>query len=216
MRWSPSSEVRCSAGFIPLPQVHCPNREFPWAANLDVPQPLSMAACASDKEGGTTSTRVSSSAKASLLSLSLVVSSILYFTASSVSQVWSPGVTLWPWARRPVSSFARPRSSRISSLMRSTIGAMSRKKSLFLSPTESPLAPGIGHIREVDARDLADARLPRLLGVAQAVEQGEHVLVVAARNLLVGRCDLREHRHGQQSRHERFRKQGRGFHRGLL
>ena len=75
-------------------------------------------------------------------------------------------------------------------------------------------APRIGHIREVDARDLADARLPRFRRIAQAVEQGEHVLIVAARDLLVRRCDLGERRHGQQSRHERFRKQNRGFHRG--
>jgi len=99
--------------------------------------------------------------------------------------------------------------------MRSTIGARSRKKSLFLvgdrGLLRAPLAPRIAHFREVDARDLADARLQRLLCVAQTVEQGKHILVVAARDLLVCRCDLREHRHGQQSRRERCRKQDRGF-----
>src|SRR5215831_19345525 len=43
-------------------------------------------------------------------------------------------------ARRAVSSFARARSSRISSLMRSTMGAMRRKNSFFLSATVSSFA----------------------------------------------------------------------------
>jgi hypothetical protein len=55
-------------GLIPLPEyVHCPNKAFPSNANLEVPHPVSFAACAIAKEVGTSSILIFNTGKSLFL-----------------------------------------------------------------------------------------------------------------------------------------------------
>jgi hypothetical protein len=204
-RWSPISSARCSVGLSPLPQLHWPNSELPSAAKREVPQPRSLAAWASGV-GARERRRDDIHAQQQfgvLVGVEAVVGGADHLVLHG--QFCEPRLIL------------RSNTLADEELLRDHLGARPVRRDQLVDSQDDRsdeteeqaflvgdrhllrafLAPPVRDVLEVDSRNLSDSRLPGFLGVAEPVEEGEHVLVITARHALVRGLDLR-HRPGCQ------------------